>query len=123
MSDRKFTPKRMTDAPEEENAVAMCHNMKHYGYLTAEMLKDHGCIVKHCPLMKRVENRHFWYSRDIRKCIRETRKTGSGFIYINGRKIDTAHADIPALARFCKEEYKRNGTEPVITAQARQKQD
>lgn len=116
MRRKKSVEKYMKEGIFEENAIALCHNVKHYGYLTDHMIKEHQCLQKHCPLMEKLPDKHFWYCRKIRQELRKLVKTGGSYICVNGRLFDKNSLDISALARYCKNEYRENGAEPEIKA-------
>ena len=116
MRYRKNIQKYMKEGISEENAIALCHNVKHYGYLTDHLIKEHKCLQKHCPFMEKLPDKHFWYCREIRQGLRKLSKTGGSYISINGRLFDKKNLDISSLARYCKNEYRETGSEPEIKA-------
>ena len=47
----------------ETNAVGYCHLNKHPGYLTKNLLKEHECLEKKCPFLKKL-NPEYWRGRE-----------------------------------------------------------
>ena len=62
-----------------ENAVAYCHNLKHLGYLSEKLLKQHQCIQKQCPLLEKYEDNYFWLRRAVLKQIKKLNKQTHDF--------------------------------------------
>ena len=105
----------MSKAPNKENAVAFCHSLKHKGYLSESMLKQHGCLEKQCPMLSKYEDRAFWIKRKIRNELKKLHKNGNGYICIDGRKYTIDDAD--RLYLICKRIKKEEEHIPEIRYQ------
>lgn len=53
--------------------VAFCCFKKHKGYLTARLMRDHHCLQRHCPCLKKLEC-EYWKHRDEMDHKRKERK-------------------------------------------------
>ncbi len=61
--DRDRTITYMAMDVKEKNAVGICRNAKHFGYLTEKMLNMHDCLGKHCLYLEKIETHKFWADR------------------------------------------------------------
>ncbi len=64
----------MRNEPKTEKTVALCHYQKHYGYLSAKMMKQHNCLGKNCPYLEKMEEHTYWEQRAARQELRRERK-------------------------------------------------
>lgn len=66
--------------PPKDKAIAYCHYSLHKGYLSARLLKLHGCLTKQCPYLEIYTEKQFWKDRKRRrndKKLREYIKKGN----------------------------------------------
>ncbi len=53
----------MKGQPIPKNTVAYCHNIRHLGALSKDMLKKHQCLQKNCKLLEKNEDHPYWNQR------------------------------------------------------------
>lgn len=63
LSDKSF---RLIDGNETKDPVAYCHYRRHPGYMTAGLIKTHGCLRRKCPKLQKLEC-EYWEERRRRK--------------------------------------------------------
>lgn len=103
----------LMNAPKKENAVGYCHNKKHKGFLSKDIIKQHGCNFKQCPYLEKYETDPYWLRRSIINAIKKYRKNGNtGVILIDYRpfmEMNVAH-----LVSVAHNYAKNHGVPPEI---------
>lgn len=51
-----------------------CYSKAHKGYLTVRLLKEHGCLQKHCNCLQIYPEHPFWIERDRKRAFRAEKK-------------------------------------------------
>ena len=115
--DSKIPMKGQTN---EQNAVAYCHNKKHFGYLTPNLIKVHGCLAKQCPLLEKYENNAYWIKRNIKKALAKIHSQQDLTICFDGIAMDTDNLD--KLTNIYKT-MMIDGTRPTITVRSTKEGD
>lgn len=57
----------MKGQPRKQDAIGYCHNKKHKGYLSANMIRRHGCLAKQCDCFEKYADKPFWIEREKKK--------------------------------------------------------
>ena len=55
----------------------MCTHGSHKGYLSVKALKEHECLRKQCPYLKKFENHDYWKQREVIKARKKAKKEGT----------------------------------------------
>lgn len=53
----------MKGQPKAKNTIAYCHNIRHLGALSKDMLKQHQCLQKNCRFLEKNEEHSYWDRR------------------------------------------------------------
>jgi hypothetical protein len=53
----------MKGQPCAKNTIAYCHNIRHLGALSKDMLKQHQCLQKNCKFLEKNEDHPYWNQR------------------------------------------------------------
>jgi len=102
----------MKGAPKEESRIAFCRYSKHFGNLSENLLKQHKCLEKQCPYLKKYEEKGFWIKRKITNALKKKNKKGYGFIVINDDRYATD--DFETLYRVAVKEVELTGGQPPL---------
>lgn len=102
----------MSGQSSYENAVGFCHNAKHVGYLSKNLVKQHDCLGKHCKFLERYLDRAFWIKRDIINALKKKKKNAGGSIYVDSVKMEKD--DVDHILTYCMNQVRETGNVPVI---------
>lgn len=58
----------------DKHKIGYCCHMKHKGYVSPKILREHGCLEKNCPMLKRFEEKTFWKQLEAKRLAKEKRK-------------------------------------------------
>ena len=59
-----------------QKPVGFCCYRKHRGYLTLKIMKNHECLKKQCPCLKKCEDHPYWEQREKIKQLKKQKKLG-----------------------------------------------
>lgn len=67
----------MKGQPKKQTAVGYCHNKKHKGYLSANMIRQHECLGKQCAFFEKYADKPYWEEREKKKKMKKAKKNGT----------------------------------------------
>ena len=64
----------MKNQGNKNTAIGYCHNDIHSGYLTKNMIKQHGCITKGCRFFQKYDDNPYWKEKEKKKLSKKINK-------------------------------------------------
>ena len=58
----------------KDNRVGICHNKKHYGFISRKTMRKHNCLGKQCKYFEKCEDHPFWTLQSQKKADKKARK-------------------------------------------------